>query len=68
MTGEEKKLLIRVFDRRNALAAYEKQGHKCGICGEEFKFEQLHADRITPLIKGGKQCQTTVRCFAGIVI
>ena len=37
LTGEEKKLSIRSFDRRDALAAYEKQGHKCAICGEEFE-------------------------------
>ena len=52
MTGEEKKLSIRAFDRRDALAAYEKQGHKCAICGEEFEFEQMHADHITPWSKG----------------
>lgn len=28
LTGEEKKLSIRAFDRRDALAAYEKQGYK----------------------------------------
>ena len=33
LTGEEKKLSIRAFDRRDALAAYEKQEHKCAICG-----------------------------------
>lgn len=65
MTGEEKKLSIRAFDRRDALAAYEKQGHKCAICGEEFEFEQMHADHITPWSKGGKttpdNCQMLCR-------
>lgn len=65
MTGEEKKLSIRSFDRRDALAAYEKQGHKCAICGEEFEFEQMHADHITPWSKGGKttpdNCQMLCR-------
>ena len=65
LTGEEKKLSIRAFDRRDALAAYEKQGHKCAICGEEFEFEQMHADHITPWSKGGKttpdNCQMLCR-------
>lgn len=65
LTGEEKKLSIRAFDRRDALAAYEKQGHKCPICGEEFEFEQMHADHITPWSKGGKttpdNCQMLCR-------
>ena len=54
LTGEEKKLSIRAFDRRDALAAYEKQKHRCAICGGEFEFEQMHADHITPWSKGGK--------------
>ncbi len=47
-----KKLSIRALSRWDGLAAYEKQGHKCAICGEEF--EQIHADRITPWSKGRK--------------
>ena len=54
LTGEEKKLSIRAFDRRDALAAYEKHEHKCAICGEEFEFEQMRANHITSRNKGGK--------------
>ena len=65
LTGEEKKLSIRAFDRRDALAAYEKQKHKCAICGESFEFESMHADHITPWSKGGKttpdNCQMLCR-------
>lgn len=65
LTGEEKKLSIRSFDRRDAMAAYEKQGHKCAICGEEFEFEKMHADHIIPWSKGGKttpdNCQMLCR-------
>lgn len=53
LTGDEKKLSIRAFDRRDALAAYEKQKHRCAICGEEFEFEDMHADHITAWSKGG---------------
>lgn len=53
LTGSERALSIRAFDRRDALAAYEKQHHKCAICGEEFKFEEMQADHIKPWSKGG---------------
>ena len=38
---------------RHISEAYERQGHKCAICGEEFEFEQMHADHIKPWSKGG---------------
>lgn len=53
LTGDERKLSIRAFERRVQLAAYEKQGHKCAICGEEFEFEQMHGDHIVAWSKGG---------------
>lgn len=53
MTGDERKLSIRAFDRRDKLAAYEKQNHKCAICGEEFEFDEMHGDHIIPWSKGG---------------
>lgn len=53
-TPRRRKEIVHAFDRRDALAAYEKQGHKCPICVETFEFEQMHADHITPWSKGGK--------------
>ncbi len=53
LTGSERALSIRAFDRRDALAAYEKQHHKCAICGEEFEFEEMQADHIKSWSKGG---------------
>jgi len=35
------------------LAAYERQGHKCNICGKVFDFEKMHGDHIIPWSKGG---------------
>lgn len=65
LTGKEKALSIRQFDRRDAQAAYERQEHKCAICGEKFEFEAMHADHITPWSKGGKtvkeNCQMLCR-------
>ena len=54
LTGDERKLSIRSFDRRDALAAYEKQGHKCAICGEAFEFDQMQADHIEPCQDSGQ--------------
>lgn len=65
LTGSERALSIRAFDRRDALAAYEKQHHKCAICGEEFEFEEMQADHIKPWSKGGhtthENCQILCR-------
>ena len=65
LTGDERKLSIRAFDRRDALAAYERQGHKCAICGMKFEFEDMHADHITAWSKGGhttsENCQMLCR-------
>ena len=44
---------------------YEKQHHKCAICGEEFEFEDMHADHIKAWSKGGhttpENCQMLCR-------
>lgn len=65
LTGDERKLSIRKFDRRDALAAYERQTHRCAICGEEFEFEEMHADHVKPWSKGGhttpENCQMLCR-------
>lgn len=54
LTGKEKCLSIRSFDRRDKLSAYERQGHKCAICNQEFEFEEMQGDHIIPWAKGGK--------------
>ena len=65
LTGDERLLSIRKFDKRDTLAAYEKQNHRCAICGEAFEFKEMHADHITPWSKGGrtipKNCQMLCR-------
>lgn len=53
LTGSEKALSIRAFDRRDKQAAYERQNHLCNICGEEFEFDKMHGDHIKPWSKGG---------------
>lgn len=65
LTGDERKLSIRAFDRRDALAAYERQGHRCPICGKTFDFSEMHADHIKAWAKGGhttpENCQMLCR-------
>lgn len=65
LTGDEKKLSIRTFDRRDALAAYEKQEHKCVYCGQTFEFSDMHADHIKAWSKSGhttpENCQMLCR-------
>lgn len=65
LTGKENLLNIRNFDQRDKLAAYEKQGHKCPLCGETFEFKDMHGDHIVPWSKGGKtvpeNCQMLCR-------
>lgn len=65
LTGKEKALSIRAFDKRDARAAYERQKGICPICGEHFEYEEMHADHIVPWSKGGKtvpdNCQMLCR-------
>ena len=66
LTGEEKKLSLRAFNRRDALAAYEEQKHKCAICGENSS-----STRCTPTTShhGAKEVQPSrkiAKCSAVI--
>lgn len=65
LTGNEKALSIRAFDRRDKLAAYERQNHICPLCNEEYEFDEMHGDHIIPWSKGGKtvaeNCQMLCR-------
>lgn len=65
LTGNERRLSIRAFDKRDARAAYERQGGMCPLCGEHFEFEEMQADHIRPWSKGGRtvpeNCQMLCR-------
>ena len=54
LTGDEKHLSVRAFGKRDRLAAYERQHHKCALCGKELPFEDMQGDHIEPWSKGGK--------------
>lgn len=53
LTGNVNKLSIRGFDDRDKQVAYEKQEHKCAVCGKEFEYKAMHGDHIIPWSKGG---------------
>ena len=54
LTGDEHYLDLRVFPEKIKLAAWERQEHKCAICGKEFDMEFMEGDHITPWRDGGR--------------
>lgn len=50
-------LNLRSFDKRDKLAAYNKQNGICVVCGEHFEYAEMEGDHIKPWSKGG---QTTI--------
>lgn len=53
LTRQEKYLSIRAFSDAQKLAAYERQGGNCAVCGKHFELSQMEADHITPWHDGG---------------
>ena len=47
-------LNLRKFDDADKRTAYERQGHKCAICGAEFAYEDMDGDHVVPWSKGGR--------------
>ena len=54
LTCEEKHLNIRAFSDNMKQKAYEKQSGICVRCNDEFTFEEMEADHITPWSEDGK--------------
>lgn len=65
LTGSERCLSIRAFDKRDARTAYERQQGICPYCNQHFEFSEMHADHIKPWNKGGtttaNNCQMLCR-------
>jgi hypothetical protein len=65
LTGDEHSLGLRAFPDKIKLAVWEKQHHKCALCGKEFDFEFMEGDHITPWREGGRtvedNCQMLCR-------
>lgn len=54
LDGDERHLSLRKFSAKIKRATYERQGHRCAMCGGEFDFKQMEGDHITPWSAGGK--------------
>ena len=54
LTGDEKHLNLRAFDKRTKVRAYRRQGRKCALCKKDFEYEQMEGDHIVPWSRGGK--------------
>ena len=65
LTGNEHYLDLRVFSDKVKLAVWEKQNHKCALCGKEFDYAYMEGDHITPWRDGGRttieNCQMLCR-------
>jgi hypothetical protein len=54
LDGQERNLSIRQFSPNLRREAYERQGGKCAVCGNDFRLEEMEADHVTPWHDGGK--------------
>ena len=65
LTGDEHYLNLRAFPEKIKLAVWEKQNHRCKICGKEFDLVFMEGDHITPWCEGGRtvieNCQMLCR-------
>ena len=58
---DEKYLSIRVFSEQMKRRVYEKQEHKCAICGNVFDFADMQGDHIVPWSKGGRTVEDNLQ-------
>ncbi len=65
LTGDEHYLDLRSFPEKIKLSVWEKQQHKCAMCGKEFDIEFMEGDHITPWRDKGRtvieNCQMLCR-------
>lgn len=65
LTRDESKLGLRAFPDDIKMAVYERQNHRCNICGKEFDYSEMEGDHIKPWHDGGKtvegNCQMLCR-------
>ena len=54
LTGDERYLDLRAFPEDIKLMVWERQGHRCAICGKEFDMEFMEGDHITPWREHGR--------------
>ena len=65
LTGDERHLDLRAFPDDIKMEVWEKQGHICPLCNNEFDFEFMEGDHIKPWREGGRtvieNCQMLCR-------
>ena len=54
LTGDEHYLDLRAFSDKVKLAVWERQHHKCALCGKELDYVFMEGDHIVPWSKGGR--------------
>lgn len=54
ISGDERYLNLRKFDKKIAMKVYRAQKGRCAICGELFDFERMEADHKEPWSIGGR--------------
>lgn len=54
LTGNEKTLSLRTFDKKMRHKVYERQKGICPICKKHFDEDKMEADHIVPWSQGGK--------------
>lgn len=54
LTGDEHYLDLRAFPDKIKLAVWEKQNHRCAICGKDFDMPFMEGDHFTPWREGGR--------------
>ena len=57
LTRKEKCLNLRTFKDEMKLNAYERQNHKCAVCGRVFEYRDMEGDHIISWCEGGKTVQ-----------
>lgn len=65
LTRDEHSLDLRAFPEDIKLAVWEKQRHRCALCGREFDLDFMEGDHITPWREDGRtvedNCQMLCR-------
>ncbi len=54
ITGNERAVSMRAFPESDKLIMYERQNHKCTICGKTKEYSEMHGDHIVAWSKGGR--------------
>jgi hypothetical protein len=63
--GDDRKLSKRAFSDADKMTAWERQGHRCAICGKELPIEKMEGDHKIPWSKGGRTALDNLEMLCG---